>query len=47
MQVHVDERDKGDDGSGDGGVPNHGHRVPEDVGRVLPGPTRQDKAGSV
>ena len=47
MKVHVGESDEGDDGGGDGGVPDHGHCVPEDVGRVLPGPTREDKVGSV
>ena len=47
MHVHVGESEEGNDGSGYGGVPDHGQRVPEDVGRVLPGLTWLNKAGSV
>ena len=47
VHVHVGECHKRDDGRGDGWVPDHGQRVPEDVGRVLSGLARLDKVGPV
>ena len=47
MHVHIGESNEGNDGGGDGGVPDYGQCVPEDVGWVLPGLTWLYKAGPV
>ena len=47
VHVHIGESNEGNDGGGDGGVPDYGQCVPEDVGWVLPGLTWLYKAGSV
>ncbi len=36
LRVHVEEGDEGEDAGGEGGMPGHGQRVPEDERRVHP-----------